>query len=71
MSKKIDARLPKEVGTGLYPVKSPWDKMISYPPSISRNTANTLNLLTAGKRRRRVENSSLKLPYSQGLTDAL
>ena len=30
MSKKIDARLPKEVGTGLYPVKSPWDKMISY-----------------------------------------
>lgn len=42
-----------------------------YPPSISRNTANTLNLLTAGKRRRRVENSSLKLPYSQGLTDAL
>lgn len=30
MSKKIDARLPKEVGTGLYPVKSPWDKIISY-----------------------------------------
>lgn len=30
MSKKIDERLPKEVGTGLYPVKSPWDKMISY-----------------------------------------
>ena len=30
MSKKIDARLPKEIGTGLYPVKSPWDKMISY-----------------------------------------
>lgn len=30
MSKKIDARLPKEVGAGLYPVKSPWDKMISY-----------------------------------------
>lgn len=30
MSRKIDARLPKEVGTGFYPVKSPWDKMISY-----------------------------------------
>ena len=30
MSKKIDERLPKEVGSGLYPVKSPWDKMISY-----------------------------------------
>ena len=30
MSKKIDARLSKEVGTGFYPVKSPWDKMISY-----------------------------------------
>lgn len=30
MSKKIDERLPKEIGTGLYPVKSPWDKMISY-----------------------------------------
>ncbi len=30
MSKKVDARLPKEVGTGLYPVKSPWDKMITY-----------------------------------------
>lgn len=30
MSKKIDERLPKEVGTGYYPVKSPWDKMISY-----------------------------------------
>ena len=30
MSKKIDERLPKEVGTGLYPVKSPWGKMISY-----------------------------------------
>ena len=30
MSKKIDERLPKDVGTGLYPVKSPWDKMISY-----------------------------------------
>ena len=30
MSKKIDPRMPKEVGTGLYPVKSPWDKMISY-----------------------------------------
>ena len=30
MSKKITERLPKEVGTGLYPVKSPWDKMISY-----------------------------------------
>lgn len=30
MSKKIDERLPKEVGTGFYPVKSPWDKMISY-----------------------------------------
>lgn len=30
MSKKIDARMPKEVGTGFYPVKSPWDKMISY-----------------------------------------
>lgn len=30
MNKKIDARLPKEVGTGFYPVKSPWDKMISY-----------------------------------------
>ena len=30
MSKKIDPRLPKEVGTGLYPVKSPWDKIISY-----------------------------------------
>lgn len=30
MSNKIDARLPKEIGTGLYPVKSPWGKMISY-----------------------------------------
>lgn len=30
MSKKIDERIPKEVGTGLYPVKSPWGKMISY-----------------------------------------
>lgn len=30
MSKKIDARLPKEVGTGSYPVKSPWDKIVSY-----------------------------------------
>lgn len=30
MSKKIDERLPKEVGTGFYPVKSPWGKMISY-----------------------------------------
>ncbi len=30
MCKKIDPRLPKEVGTGLYPVKSPWDKMITY-----------------------------------------
>lgn len=30
MKKKVDPRLPKEVGTGYYPVKSPWDKMISY-----------------------------------------
>lgn len=30
MSKKIDERIPKEVGTGFYPIKSPWDKMISY-----------------------------------------
>ena len=30
MSNKIDARLPKEIGTGLYPVKSPWGKMVSY-----------------------------------------
>lgn len=30
MSKKIDERIPKEVGTSLYPVKSPWGKMISY-----------------------------------------
>ena len=30
MSKKVDPRIPKEVGTGLYPVKSPWDKMLSY-----------------------------------------
>lgn len=30
MSKKIDERLPKEIGTGFYPVKSPWDKMISH-----------------------------------------
>lgn len=30
MSKKIDERIPKEVGSGFYPVKSPWDKMISY-----------------------------------------
>ncbi len=30
MSKKIDPRLPKEVGTGLYPIKSPWDKIVSY-----------------------------------------
>lgn len=33
MSKKIDARLPKEVGTGYYPAKSPWDKVISYRES--------------------------------------
>ncbi len=30
MSDKIDPRLPKEVGEGYPPVKSPWDKMVSY-----------------------------------------
>lgn len=30
MSKKIDARLPKDFGAGYYPVKSPWDKMITW-----------------------------------------
>ena len=30
MCKKIDERLPKYIGEGFYPVKSPWDKMISY-----------------------------------------
>ncbi len=30
MNKKIDPRISKEIGTGLYPIKSPWNKMISY-----------------------------------------
>lgn len=34
MRKKIDARLPKEVGTGLYPVKSPWGKLAFYHEAV-------------------------------------
>ncbi len=30
MSKKIDPRLPKEIGADVEPIKSPWDKMVSY-----------------------------------------
>ena len=34
MSKKIDARLPKKNGTGVYEsyaaIRSPWEKLVSY-----------------------------------------
>ena len=30
MNKKIDSRLPKTVGEGLPPIKSPWEKLVSY-----------------------------------------
>ncbi len=34
MRKKVDARLPKDVGAGLYPVKSPWGKIVSYHDAV-------------------------------------
>ena len=30
MSGKIDPRIPKKIDTGIEPIKSPWDKIVSY-----------------------------------------